>query len=396
MKYLNHSFIFSLVYLCCLTGFTQQEVPILDWYYTTKGNYDYEGSVIEMRPLEKSVTMDNEDNLIVSGSFEGQVDFSILEDDNQHILEHFDEGTSTFIAKYHPDKSNQFLYELEFRPWVVKTDEDNNIYIAGAFTQSANFDLKGDEHILTPVADWDIFLAKYSPDFDLQWAFSLPSSTSIPRPRDISIHETSNSVSFVGHFRNQIEVSPNEEESYVLDGQPSLSYSFLATYSLDGELKWAKQFAETRNETQNITHDAEGNIYWSAQFFDTIYPNPLDSTNYHVSESDQLTGSYDGIISKYSNDGEYNWSIFIKGDRSVSLEDVFVSKRKVRVVGTLVLDQFFYTTDSEEYSHSSTGLNYSTPYILSIDSETGEIIKLTTFEMHNAEGWGSILLQVIC
>lgn len=375
-----------LILLFYNDSIAQQEVPVLDWYHATKGNYDYEGSVLEMRPLEKSVTIDNEDNLIVSGSFEGQVDFSILEEDSQNIFVHFGEGTSTFIVKYRPDKTIRFLFELPYRPWIVETDEDNNIYIAGAFTQSANFDLKGGVHLLTPVADWDVFLAKYSPDFDLLWAFSLPSSSSIPRPRDISIHEPSNSVSFVGHFRNQIEVNPDPNESYVLDGQPGLSYSFLATYSLDGEFKWAKAFAQTRNETQNITHDEEGNIYWSAQFFDTIYPNPEDSTNFHVSESIQL--NYDGIISKYSNGGDYYWSVLIKGERIVTLEDLVISNRIVRVVGALVLDQFLYSANSDVYTHSSTGIDYSAPYILSIDSQTGEIIELTTLEMFNASGGG--------
>ncbi len=79
-----------------------------------------------------------------------------------------------FVAKYDPDGNvvwvKQAGGERQNEARKIKVDNDSNIYLTGQFSGTASFDSisltvsSGDSY------DREIFVAKYDPDGDIEWA----------------------------------------------------------------------------------------------------------------------------------------------------------------------------------------------------------------------------------
>ncbi|MCC5924664.1 MAG: hypothetical protein JJT77_12840, partial [Crocinitomicaceae bacterium] len=350
--------------LLTINNISAQEFPVLDWHYYTKGS----GDLMRYRPY--SVDLDKQDNIIVGAGIRDLVDLSI--EDPSHFVGELTKE-SRILVKYSSSGNLLWAHLAEFFMLVIRTDSQNNIFLGGLFLGEVNFDLKGGQHLISAQQGIDAFLAKYSPDGDLIWAFSLPGN-GYCAINDISIHEASNTVSIVGAFANQVEMNPDPNASHLLTNNQSARSTVLASYTLNGELKWANQvFADYDFEYQFIVHDDFGNLFWTSQFKDSIFPNNQDSSFYYVSDNLVSQGE-DGIIAKYNEFGEYVWSVWMRGDRRIIPRGLAHNKGDIVFGGGSAGKYYFYVNNNHTFSNeSSLGFHTLRPIILSLDAESGEI-----------------------
>lgn len=143
----------------------------------------------------RDLEVDANDNVILSGQFDGIADFDITENGV-----HWDTSASAydaFIAKYNSNFELQWQKSFGDIPgghpaswddmWAVEVDGDGNIFAAGQFTYTTDFDpddnagtfvLQADDGSQTPNG----FIMEYDPNGVLQWV------------KDLGGHVDSNSI----------------------------------------------------------------------------------------------------------------------------------------------------------------------------------------------------------
>lgn len=125
----------------------------------------------------KSLTIDSSNNVIVTGTFNGTVDFD--PSSNVHNLTS-QGGFDVFVAKL--DTAGNFLWAKNFGGLLadnvnnIVVDASNNIYATGFFTGSSNFNIGGDAVVLNATGDnenTDAFILKLNSDGNFSWVKSI-------------------------------------------------------------------------------------------------------------------------------------------------------------------------------------------------------------------------------
>ncbi|MFI5263230.1 MAG: SBBP repeat-containing protein [Candidatus Kapaibacterium sp.] len=215
----------------------------IDWVKQGAGAQDGSGF---------AVTLDNNNNIYITGSFYGTVDF----DGNNLVSEG---QQDIFIAKYRPDGSIDWVKRAG--GWGgddgsrIVTDYDGNIYLIGDFTDSADFD----GHILKSYANFitSKFIAKYRQDGTLEWV----NRSGGPGAQSITID--------------------NNSDIYLLNSFAWNNFS-ISKYHPDGKIEWSKQPIIDSGTLygSSIATDSLGNIYVTGSFSQAVM---LDNTTLHNS-----------------------------------------------------------------------------------------------------------------
>lgn len=123
----------------------------------------------------KAVTFTTETSIALTGNFTGQLD---LMPENSSLGDVTAYGSSDiFLVNMGTITGNYTLVGHFGGPGIdevycLDTDEDDNIYIGGAFSETADFDPRLGETNVTSVGETDMFLASYSRTTGLNWVKS--------------------------------------------------------------------------------------------------------------------------------------------------------------------------------------------------------------------------------
>jgi len=179
----------------------------------------------------------------------------------------------------------------------ISTDSAGNIYATGRFNRSIDLDGDGTND-LTSAGGNDAYIAKYSSDGTLTWAKNLGSS-SLDWGYGISTDSDGN-VYATGWFNRSIDLNGDGITDLTSTGG---SDAYIAKYSSDGTLAWAKNLGGSGSDSGNdITTDSDGNVYSTGWFNESIDLDG-DGTNDLTS-----AGGNDAYIAKYSSDGTLAWA----------------------------------------------------------------------------------------
>ena len=151
---------------------------------------------------------------------------------------------------------------------------------------------------------------------------------------------------------------------------------FIAKYNTSGQLQWAKEaFSQSGDrEVLALASDADGNIYYSGYFDDTL----------RVEASSAISrGGRDAFLVKLNSSGNFQWLKTGGGDFDDSFNDIICANSNIYIVGTYVPNATFETTTLEgtthEFSTEAMLLSYSSSGNLNfakrfggIRSETGD------------------------
>ena len=183
---------------------------------------------------------------------------------------------------------------------TLHVDVSDNIYLAGYFSGTVDFDPSGSTADLTSNGDTDIFLAKYDASGNYMWAIHI-GGTASDEGMDIDT-DASGNVYLTGFFRGTADFDPSGATANLTSNGGS--DIFVAKYSSSGAYSWAHNFGSSTLEIgYGIVLDNSDNVYVTGYFTGTVDFNPGV-----VSEDRTSVGDFDLFLAKYDASGSFIWA----------------------------------------------------------------------------------------
>ncbi len=194
----------------------------------------------------------------------------------------------------------------------LSLDAVGNIYVAGSFIGSVDFDPGPSTHIITStLAYYDIFILKLSPKGNFLWV-----KTVIGQGGDVCrglALDTTGNIYMTGEFSYTADFDPGPDTvtmtSYV--GQGTGSYredAFVLKLSPNGAFVWAKQMGgKLKDVGQSVALDDAGNIYTMGSYTEKGDFDPGSS------EFNMTTPTSGVYLSKLTPLGDFIWAKQFEG-----------------------------------------------------------------------------------
>lgn len=339
--------------------------------------------------IENHTTDLNENNYII-GNFSGTIDF-----DSSSSEAIFSTASSSendfFIAKYNSD--GEYLWCITLKDMVyslksnIETDNDGNIYIARSFLNTVDFDPSANTFELNPLAQSDVFIAKYNVDGEFVWANSLP-CTGNTFVDDLELDKVNERFYITGDFYETIDFDPSiDTDEYTAQSSDNFD-TYIAKYDFDGNYEWAHQIAKGGiggNDFSKLAVDEETeDVYLKGHFVDTVQFDIDSIAPQTIAYGSSSDGNRDVFIVKYTAAGAFSWVVRLYGEENQDIR------------GLRFNDGFLYCAggaiEEVNFSNSSTNQNIasniygSNPIIVKIDSG-GNFVKAIEVESIDG-GWG--------
>lgn len=217
----------------------------------------------------RSLAVDPQGNILLTGSFYYDITFQ----DTTLVTA---DPVGVFIARYLPDGSPDWVFQLNgsyLTPDVLlATDQNGNIFVSGNFSEEIHF---GNKTFNAGEFNQDIFLAKYEPSSKLSWArhaWSVSSDQIIGLTTDIY-----NNVYLTGHYLDTMHFNLLTLPYSLCCGSREI---FVVTYTAAGEALWAERISGTRANVHAIGMNEEGNLMLSGWFTEELLFGPLSLSNF--------------------------------------------------------------------------------------------------------------------
>jgi hypothetical protein len=233
-----------------------------------------------------AVAVDDSGNVVVAGEFREVADFG----GGDLVSAGFED---IFLAKYDKDGVHQWSQRFggpEFGgPRGIAVDAAGNVIMTGTFNDTVDF---GGGDLVARDYDYDIFLAKYDPNGVHQWSQSFG-----------SIHGEWGVAVAVDALDNVI--ATGFHQGTVSFGGDSLTSAggfdiFLAKFNAGGVHQWSQRFGGTGTDWgKAIAVDPGGGIAIIGDFTDMVNLGGDDFIS---------TGSDDIFLAKYDASGAHQWS----------------------------------------------------------------------------------------
>ncbi len=259
------------------------------WAHTWGGSIEDSGH---------SVAADASGNVYVAGYAGSTVDF----DPGPGVDNHTSNGDhDASLSKF--DSGGMFLWA---RTWgatgpdvgySVTADASANVYVAGYFESTVDFDSGPgvDDH--TSNGFNDASLSEFDSDGDFIWARTWGGTND---DRGVSvIADASGNVCATGYFQDTADLDPGlDVDNHTSNGDYDV---FLSKFDSDGGLIWARTWGATGPDIgYSIAADAWANEYVSGYFENTVDFDPGSGVDDHTSN-----GDHDAFLVKFLPDG--NW-----------------------------------------------------------------------------------------
>jgi gliding motility-associated-like protein len=259
-----------------------------------------------------TIKVDQNANVYVGGYFRTNIDF---DPSTSTAFLNADLGTA-FIAKYNPAGAYQWAYNFGLANqdnvvYDIDLDLAGNVYITGFFQgTNIDFDPSASTALLSSNGFFDVYVAKYSPSGQYQFAFSV-GSFNADVARGITI-DNNNNIYIIGDFNGtNIDFDPSTN-SNLLSSNSSADV-FVAKYTSTGQYVWAFSAGATGTELGWDIDVSSNSVYITGSFSGTSDFNPSA-----VVDNLASVGDNDIFVGKYSSNGEYQcaFSIGSSGDDS--------------------------------------------------------------------------------
>ncbi len=272
----------------------------IDWVNSIGGNLDEAAS---------SLVVDASANVYSVGYIGDTVDF---DPGSGKILLSGESGRSgeysTFIyktdahgtpvwAKKFAGLSNKATY---IEDPSIAIDSDGYLYIAGAFSNTVDFDPGPNKHELTAVSTWDVYLVKLDTAGNLIWVKTIAGGDGGAYDITVTTDVTGNIYlkGLIGQDIDSLDFDPGPG----IARQLTMEYesAFILKLSTSGDYVWAKTFPNPCRFS-DVAVDPIGNVVLAGNFMDIVDLDPGPDT---VS----MSGLYVGFILKLNSFGNFVWA----------------------------------------------------------------------------------------
>ena len=249
------------------------------------------------------IKLDAKGNIYSTGSFSDTVDF----DPGIGIYNLISKGnTDIFVQKLDPNGNFQWAKQMGGIGYdgasSITTDVNGNIYITGNFEDTVDFDPGLGINNLISISSDDIFIQKLDSNGNFLWVKQMSGNIYLNSGGSSSITtDIKGNVYSTGEFQN-IDIDPGTGVFNLISNGGFDIY--IQKLDADGNFLWAKQMGGTGLDySSSITTDANGNIYTTGDFQNTVDFDP-------GSEIFNLTsnGGYDIYIQKLDSNGNFLWA----------------------------------------------------------------------------------------
>lgn len=310
----------SIILLFNFSQLSSQELT-LSWISTFNGSAQ-----------EKIIAMniDNSGNIYLSGYFSGDIDFdpgpdSLIYNSTNGQRELFilkmDASENVLWVKTLIGNSAEYGFSIEF-------DETGNVYLAGAYFETVDFDPGPDEYNLTAVGLRDAFLLKLDTDGNFIWVKTIGAAAS-ESVIDFIIDENGN-ITLLVFYQVSADFDPGVGE-FILTTE-NVNNAGLLKLDANGNFLWAKNsFQGGSVSFVGLKEDSKGNLYAGGRVSGS---NPVDF-DAGAGETLVTPDGTDICLLKLDSLGDFIWVRSMGDDHSDECTDFVVdSNDDIIMTGT--------------------------------------------------------------
>jgi hypothetical protein len=276
-----------------------QKIPVMDWAFGATNATDWM-SVHKM-------TTDASGNIIVVVYFSGTIDI----DPGPAVVNHTATSGTEYdvcVAKF--TSTGTLIWSKSFGgsstddAFDVDVDASGNIYVAGYFSNTVDFDPGAGTNNITSVGQQDGYLLKLNSDGDFGWV-KIFAGTNAEALRAVRIIPTGGFV-ITGMFFGTTDFDPGPGTQNLTSITSSGYDVFIERLDIDGNFVWVSRIGGTASETPTALEiDAALNIYMIGEFRATVDFDPGAGT---FNLSAPHPGFSEPFALKLDIDGNFVWA----------------------------------------------------------------------------------------
>jgi hypothetical protein len=270
--------------------------------------------------------VDQSNNVVISGRFEGTVDFDPSSGiDNISSVGRRD----IFVQKFDSEGNSLWVKtrgsNLDDNGNKLAIDEKDNIFVCGSFCESVTF---GSE-TLTSLGNQDGFIEKLDPNGNSLWVKQIAGSNFIIA-QSIAFGFIDNSIVSAGYFKGTANFNP-EGTDFKINSAGELDI-FITVIDEDGNFEWAGSLGGILNDFSGEVIAEENAFYLTGRMRDTADADPtVDQDMRHLHGDDmfvlKMTNQSAGIRAEnkesqlfYPNPSTGNFNL----DKNIQIRDLKV------------------------------------------------------------------------
>ena len=249
------------------------------------------------------IAVDGSGNVLLTGSFQGTADFDP------------GSGTESITSLGSNDVFVVKLNSLGQLVWAksvggtgndqgaaVAVDDSGNVYVAGSFSGTADFDPDSGFANVSAVGFEDGFVMKLDADGAYQWAKQIGGAG--PEYARGVAADSSGNVFTTGNFQGSVDFDPGPSDSTLTAAGGGGTYdAFLQKLDSDGNYDWAIRLGSTANDYgHSVASDSSDNVLVHGYFQGTVDFDPGAGD-----DSRTTTGSVSAYILKLDTSGGLVW-----------------------------------------------------------------------------------------
>ena len=267
----------------------------------------------------KALVIDSQDRIIVSGNFQGTVDFDNGPDDES--LTTFGSSPDVFFLRLTPQGNFSYVRKLTGTGLKVVRrlvlDDTDKVYFIGHFSSTVVYD-PGSTLSVSSNGGLDIIVGKLNSLGYLMW-FKEFGGNDGDSGFDLTVDAAGN-IYAVGHFQFLADFEPGSGTNNLVSNDER--DAFVMKLNSSGVVQWVRQFGGAGQDyAEGITLDQSGNAVFTGYFYETCDFDPTAGAMY-VTSADGA----DGYVCSLSPDGVLNWADTYQGTENQFFRRVFVDQ----------------------------------------------------------------------
>jgi hypothetical protein len=244
------------------------------------------------------IKLDSNGNIFVAGNFNYTAEFNPI---GGTLITSGHDFDDVYLTKFDSDG-----YWLWTHTWggdgiddVFDIDVNRDGYVYAVGQFRGSVDFKpGGGDIHASHGDYDAYLTKFSPDGDWQIAEHWGG------PNEDTAYgvmcDYNNMVTVTGLYRETVAFNPSGGSEHTANG---VSDCFISRFNANDEWQWAKVWGgDFFDFARDVECDSSNNIYVTGSFSDTVNFNPVGGG------SKTSHGSWDVWLSRFAPDGTWQWT----------------------------------------------------------------------------------------
>lgn len=239
----------------------------------------------------------------------------------------------------------------------IATDASGNLYLAGIFGGTADFDPGPGVVTRTSTSTVSAFLLKLNSDGEFQWVRTFSASTAGNDVVAYSVVVSGTGVIVTGSFKGTTNFNPTGTDNRTASG--GNEDLFLSRWNTDGTYGWTKVVGNN-NFSEGMALSAHNGYVYVVGYF--AAPSTPINFNPDGSSTSTSTG-YDAFVSRWSDTGTYGWTRTVRGSGNDNAYAVFANASGVYIGGDFSgSNANFNSTGSDLFTSAGAESSYLIKY----------------------------------